>query len=207
MSPNAGVLKSNAGSTTGGEGRCKSSQKDPGVINVDGNQCRFQPKAALKGCGAKPPARLPFVDVVLWDARRLPLRADCVDAVVTDMPFGKKHGSRTGNMALYPAVLQQIHRVLSHLPKKLSAGAPSTVATTVCRGAPAPATGDIFFCRRNKMYCSLNQGGYSYDCYCYCPEREECRCRRLGLCGRHRCRRKCRPPGWATKRPRCVADH
>jgi tRNA (guanine6-N2)-methyltransferase len=47
-----------------------------------------------------------------WDARRLPLAAASVDAVATNLPFGKQIGSRQEIEQLYPAVLAEIARVL-----------------------------------------------------------------------------------------------
>lgn len=40
------------------------------------------------------------VDVVRWDASRLPIRDSALDFVVTDMPFGKKCGSSADNTRL-----------------------------------------------------------------------------------------------------------
>eukprot|EP01012_Entosiphon_sulcatum_P003232 TRINITY_DN10947_c0_g1_i1.p1 TRINITY_DN10947_c0_g1~~TRINITY_DN10947_c0_g1_i1.p1 ORF type:complete len:525 (-),score=54.37 TRINITY_DN10947_c0_g1_i1:6-1580(-) len=51
------------------------------------------------------------VDVVLWDATHLPLRKGVIDALVTDMPFGRRHGSHDQNLRLYPALLREWARV------------------------------------------------------------------------------------------------
>ncbi|XP_032822526.2 tRNA (guanine(6)-N(2))-methyltransferase THUMP3 [Petromyzon marinus] len=51
------------------------------------------------------------VDIVQWDVCRLPLKTASVDACVTDMPFGKRMGSRRRNWDLYPACLLELARV------------------------------------------------------------------------------------------------
>ncbi|KAH9135726.1 hypothetical protein AeRB84_018942 [Aphanomyces euteiches] len=52
-----------------------------------------------------------LIDVVQWDARRLPLRSHLVDALVTDMPFGKRMGSHAKNNFIYPEILGEFARV------------------------------------------------------------------------------------------------
>ncbi|KDO31054.1 hypothetical protein SPRG_19582 [Saprolegnia parasitica CBS 223.65] len=52
-----------------------------------------------------------FLDVVQWDCRRLPIRRDFVDALVTDMPFGKRIGSHAKNNGSYPEILHEFCRV------------------------------------------------------------------------------------------------
>ncbi|XP_037790531.1 THUMP domain-containing protein 3-like [Penaeus monodon] len=51
------------------------------------------------------------VDVAQWDATRLPLREQCVDIVVSDLPFGKRIGSKTDNRVLYFHALLELARV------------------------------------------------------------------------------------------------
>ncbi|KAM8930828.1 tRNA (guanine(6)-N(2))-methyltransferase THUMP3 [Pelodytes ibericus] len=51
------------------------------------------------------------IDTVHWDISRLPLRSGSVDVIVTDMPFGKRIGSRKKNWDLYPACLREMSRV------------------------------------------------------------------------------------------------
>lgn len=46
------------------------------------------------------------------DARRIPLADKTVDAIVTNLPFGKRVGSHAANLDLYPRVLHEIARVL-----------------------------------------------------------------------------------------------
>lgn len=51
------------------------------------------------------------IDAVQWDICNLPLRTGSVDIIVTDMPFGKRMGSKKRNWNLYPACLREISRV------------------------------------------------------------------------------------------------
>jgi len=52
-----------------------------------------------------------LIDLYSWDATQLPLRDACVDVFITDMPFGKRSGSRMSNWHLYPAILTDMARV------------------------------------------------------------------------------------------------
>ncbi|XP_071450497.1 tRNA (guanine(6)-N(2))-methyltransferase THUMP3-like [Hetaerina americana] len=52
------------------------------------------------------------LDVMKWDSLKLPIRNSSVDVVVTDMPFGKRSGSKKSNKVLYPGVLRELGRVL-----------------------------------------------------------------------------------------------
>ncbi|MPC32869.1 THUMP domain-containing protein 3 [Portunus trituberculatus] len=51
------------------------------------------------------------VDVAWWDATKLPLRNQCVDVVVSDLPFGKRSGSVADNRILYYRSLVELARV------------------------------------------------------------------------------------------------
>jgi 23S rRNA G2445 N2-methylase RlmL len=53
-----------------------------------------------------------LIDIVQWDATRLPLRDGVIDRVATDLPFGKRCGSRTTNSTLYPALFGEVARIL-----------------------------------------------------------------------------------------------
>ncbi|XP_036733710.2 tRNA (guanine(6)-N2)-methyltransferase THUMP3 isoform X2 [Manis pentadactyla] len=64
-------------------------------------------KSQIKG---KPSWSLP-IDVIQWDTCNLPLRTGSVDIIVTDMPFGKRMGSKKRNWNLYPACLWEMSRV------------------------------------------------------------------------------------------------
>uniref|UniRef100_A0A8C8RLH5 THUMP domain containing 3 n=1 Tax=Pelusios castaneus TaxID=367368 RepID=A0A8C8RLH5_9SAUR len=51
------------------------------------------------------------IDTIQWDICNLPLRPSSVDVVVTDMPFGKRIGSKKKNWELYPACLMELSRI------------------------------------------------------------------------------------------------
>ena len=51
------------------------------------------------------------VDIFHWDVRKLPLKNGAVDVFVTDLPFGKRLGSKMNNRALYPSMLKEMARV------------------------------------------------------------------------------------------------
>ncbi|XP_035244515.1 THUMP domain-containing protein 3 isoform X1 [Anguilla anguilla] len=51
------------------------------------------------------------IDTVQWDLCHLPMRTNSVDIIVTDMPFGKRMGSRKKNWDLYPSCLREMGRV------------------------------------------------------------------------------------------------
>ncbi|XP_053325782.1 tRNA (guanine(6)-N2)-methyltransferase THUMP3 [Spea bombifrons] len=56
------------------------------------------------------PRGLP-IDAAHWDISSLPLRTGSVDVIVTDMPFGKRIGSKKKNWDLYPSCLREMSRV------------------------------------------------------------------------------------------------
>ncbi|XP_062964513.1 tRNA (guanine(6)-N2)-methyltransferase THUMP3-like [Cynocephalus volans] len=62
------------------------------------------------GMLSKPSWGLP-IDAIQWDICNLPLRTGSVDIIVTDMPFGKRMGSKKRNWNLYPACLREMSRV------------------------------------------------------------------------------------------------
>ncbi|XP_017335307.1 THUMP domain-containing protein 3 isoform X1 [Ictalurus punctatus] len=51
------------------------------------------------------------IDTAQWDLCHLPLRTSSVDIITTDMPFGKRMGSRKKNWDLYPSCLREMARV------------------------------------------------------------------------------------------------
>eukprot|EP01126_Amoeba_proteus_P066851 TRINITY_DN9757_c0_g1_i5.p1 TRINITY_DN9757_c0_g1~~TRINITY_DN9757_c0_g1_i5.p1 ORF type:complete len:429 (-),score=73.34 TRINITY_DN9757_c0_g1_i5:586-1824(-) len=48
---------------------------------------------------------------LLWDVTHLPLRDNSVDAVISDLPFGHRHGTYQSNCKLYPKILSECTRV------------------------------------------------------------------------------------------------
>ncbi|XP_007436415.1 THUMP domain-containing protein 3 [Python bivittatus] len=51
------------------------------------------------------------IDSIQWDSCNLPLRTGSVDVIVTDLPFGKRMGSKKKNWDLYPSSLMEMARI------------------------------------------------------------------------------------------------
>ena len=51
------------------------------------------------------------LDALIWDATCLPLLTSSVDVILTDLPYGKRLGSKHENWKLYPALLSEFGRV------------------------------------------------------------------------------------------------
>ena len=51
------------------------------------------------------------LDPVVWDATCLPLKTSSIDVILTDLPYGKRLGSKHANWKLYPALLNEFGRV------------------------------------------------------------------------------------------------
>ncbi|XP_053650269.2 tRNA (guanine(6)-N2)-methyltransferase THUMP3 [Cherax quadricarinatus] len=51
------------------------------------------------------------VDVAQWDSTRLPLRSQCADVIISDLPFGKRIGSKGDNRVLYYLSLLEMARI------------------------------------------------------------------------------------------------
>jgi predicted RNA methylase len=68
---------------------------------------------AVKAATANVAARGVPALILRADARHLPLPADSVDRVVSNLPFGKRVGSHDENVRLYPAMLRELTRVLT----------------------------------------------------------------------------------------------
>lgn len=58
------------------------------------------------------PALASSVSFLRGDARHLPLGRSSVDAVLCDLPFGKRYGTVEENGTLYPLVVKEFRRVL-----------------------------------------------------------------------------------------------
>ncbi|XP_035007185.1 THUMP domain-containing protein 3 [Hippoglossus stenolepis] len=79
---------------------------DMAVNRTVNNICHIQRRRADKGSVSGLP-----IDTVQWDLCNLPVRTGSVDIIITDMPFGKRMGSRKKNWDLYPSCLREMARV------------------------------------------------------------------------------------------------
>ncbi|XP_077385924.1 tRNA (guanine(6)-N(2))-methyltransferase THUMP3 [Festucalex cinctus] len=79
---------------------------DMAVNRTVNNVCHIQKRKAGKGSAPGLP-----IDTVRWDLCSLPMRTSSVDIIITDMPFGKRMGSRKKNWDLYPSCLREMARV------------------------------------------------------------------------------------------------
>ncbi|XP_054035857.1 tRNA (guanine(6)-N2)-methyltransferase THUMP3 [Dryobates pubescens] len=78
------------------------------VKRAANNICSLLRKQESKESSTAPGIAL---DIIQWDICNLPLRTGCVDIVVSDMPFGKRIGSKKKNWDLYPACLLEMGRI------------------------------------------------------------------------------------------------
>ncbi|XP_042361168.1 THUMP domain-containing protein 3 [Plectropomus leopardus] len=79
---------------------------DMAVNRTVNNIWHIQKRRADKGSASGLP-----IDTVRWDLCNLPIRTGSVDIIITDMPFGKRMGSRKKNWDLYPSCLREMARV------------------------------------------------------------------------------------------------
>jgi 23S rRNA G2445 N2-methylase RlmL len=52
------------------------------------------------------------IDIFQLDIKSLPFRNDSIDVFITDLPFGKRLGSKHDNKTLYPALLKEMTRCI-----------------------------------------------------------------------------------------------
>ncbi|NXR08933.1 THUM3 protein, partial [Semnornis frantzii] len=78
------------------------------VKRAANNICSLLKKQEIKESSTAPGIPL---DIIQWDICNLPLRTGCVDIIVSDMPFGKRIGSKKKNWDLYPACLMEMGRI------------------------------------------------------------------------------------------------
>lgn len=50
------------------------------------------------------------IDIFMWNAAQLPLMDNSVDVFITDLPFGKRTGSKFENSTFYPKLLEELGR-------------------------------------------------------------------------------------------------
>ncbi|XP_034022496.1 THUMP domain-containing protein 3 [Thalassophryne amazonica] len=79
---------------------------DVAINRTVSNICHIQKRMADKGGVYGLP-----IDTVRWDLCHLPIRTSSVDVIISDMPFGKRMGSKKKNWNLYPSCLREMARV------------------------------------------------------------------------------------------------
>ncbi|XP_043204229.1 uncharacterized protein LOC122371720 [Amphibalanus amphitrite] len=99
----------------GGSISLEGAQAFPGTFHICGdNYPDAAPRVLLNrefsARQLSPTAQLPL-DVLTWDCTRLPLRDGCADVIVSDLPFGKRLGSKFDNRTLYPACMEEMARI------------------------------------------------------------------------------------------------
>ena len=97
-------------------------------------------------------------DVMSWDVTRIPLRDNSVDVFVTDLPFGKRSGSKADNRVLYPKIMSSMARVV-----KANTG--RAVVLTQDKNSMFKSYGKFskFWKINRQYYCNI--GGLSSLCY------------------------------------------
>jgi 23S rRNA G2445 N2-methylase RlmL len=69
-------------------------------------------REALQAAGANIGPRYKPVELHPWDAVALPLPDRSVSKVVTNLPWGKRHGSHEENRRLYPRLIAEFRRIV-----------------------------------------------------------------------------------------------
>lgn len=98
------------------------------------------------------------VDAIRWDATHLPLKDDSVDIFVTDLPFGKRIGSKSNNKLLYRKVLSELARVV-----KLSTG--KSVFLTYDQNSFSLAFQFTKIFWKQTQFLNVNIGGLRAGCF------------------------------------------
>ena len=84
----------------------------PGVFAITGDACPEAAAAAAANSAAARKEGRWGADVILWDARRLPLRRGVVDRIASDLPFGNKCRSVGNKSSLFALAPREVGRVL-----------------------------------------------------------------------------------------------
>ncbi|XP_001632216.2 tRNA (guanine(6)-N2)-methyltransferase THUMP3 isoform X2 [Nematostella vectensis] len=85
----------------------------PLCVHICGDHHELAPSRTLANLSAltsKQNRKLPL-DIYQWDVCNLPFKTNSMDVIVTDLPFGKKSGSKQNNWSLYPQALDELARV------------------------------------------------------------------------------------------------
>jgi tRNA (guanine6-N2)-methyltransferase len=76
-----------------------------------------------------------------WDAMALPLPDKSIAKIITNLPWGIRHGSHQDNRRVYPRILQEFHRVLKPGGKiVLLTGETRLMSDLITRGLLRPGT-------------------------------------------------------------------
>jgi 23S rRNA G2445 N2-methylase RlmL len=68
-------------------------------------------KVNMNMTGGPDDKRRPPGDMLRLDVTRMPFKDNSIDVLVSDLPFGRRHGSKKGNKVLYPALLNDMARI------------------------------------------------------------------------------------------------
>jgi 23S rRNA G2445 N2-methylase RlmL len=101
------------------------------------------------------------IGILQIDSTRMPLRTACVDVFISDLPFGKRIGTKTMNSILYPKILAEMARVA----KPSTARAVLLTQDHKNMKAALRAT-EIFKCWRTSRTVFLKLGGLVTHVYC-----------------------------------------
>lgn len=83
-----------------------------GVLVLGGDSDVGSVEKTAMNLTALPPGEIAsVVDVMPWDATNLPVGSDLIDCIISDLPFGKRMGTKCNNRKLYPALLREWARV------------------------------------------------------------------------------------------------
>ncbi|XP_054275616.1 tRNA (guanine(6)-N2)-methyltransferase THUMP3-like [Macrosteles quadrilineatus] len=96
----------------GGSIPIESALAYPLTYNICGDAHEKAVVRSLNNIDSLGPKKTVPVDVLHWNATKLPLRSSSVDVFVTDLPFGKRSGHKTDNRLLYKNVLLELGRVV-----------------------------------------------------------------------------------------------
>ncbi len=102
------------------------------TLLLGGDADRTALRAAAQNIGPKHKPRQLFE----WDAGRLPLSAGSVTKIATNLPFGKKIGSRDENVSLYRAFFREVDRVLSPQGRAVVLSSETELIKNTLRGLP-----------------------------------------------------------------------
>jgi len=117
---------------------------DLAIIKSRENYTELSTRNNLK---SQPPA-----DFFQWNCLSPCLRDNCVDVVITDLPFGKRSGSKADNRVLYPQTLLSLARLVTPVTGR-------AVLLTQDKNSMIKSLGKIEKYWKSKKFISTNIGG------------------------------------------------